>query len=213
MLESSDNLTRFDAVREVLGKHEPTLEALAQAQRITLIPDLFYCDSVTTHVDSVRAALEEMSEFTNKRITIASAPFRNDAPFHGNGYHELLQRYSVRFLNVNHDSFVPIRTGHGTIAVSSAILRSDFRVVLATGALDTHVTIRSPLTTLLLASLSLPGREEHYNASLSLLRHDMLPLLRPKLAILDGLPMGSVVASEKIEEVERATRSLVRRSL
>ncbi len=201
-----EGVVRYDSVFRALELIQGDVEdKISNSSHIIIKPDLLHingCEQLTD-VDSVKAVLDFVEGFTNKKVTIAEGSFADEDVFHRHDYHELLRDYSVRFLNLNHDGFVPIKMGSKLFNVSKSMLESDFRISVALLKRDRRASLLGSIPNIAIGSV-LPdgkhdfyvGRDFHKNAA------ELLPLLKPRISVIDGF--GAVNPSVAIASSDAA---------
>ncbi|MBI2137079.1 DUF362 domain-containing protein [Candidatus Woesearchaeota archaeon] len=129
-----DGVVRYDNIfRSLKLVKDGVAGRLSGSSHIVIKPDILHVDgcSGVASVDAVKAVLDFVEEFTNKKVVIAEGAFVEEDVFYRHGFHELLEDYSVRFVNLDYDDSVPVRLGSFSVGVSKVLLESDFRVSLA----------------------------------------------------------------------------------
>lgn len=194
-----EGIVRYDNVFKALELIQKDVEdRISSSTHIIIKPDLLHIDgcSQLADVDSVKAILDFVEDFTNKKVTIAEGSFADEDVFHRHGYHDLLSDYSVRFLNLNHDDSVPIKIGNRAFNVSKSMLESDFRISLAVLKRDRKASLLGAIPNLVIGSVLAEGKANFYagrgfhkNAA------ELFRLLKPHLSVIDGFgAMKSSVA-------------------
>lgn len=197
---------RYDAVLKALGLIESAVrEKLAGSSRIVIKPDFsFSPKGLCTSADAVRAVLDFIMEFTNKRITIAEGLFGGkeaQPAFHDAGLHELATDYGLKFVDLNRDEFIAMKLGRDNLSVARGsrlsvrlakmILNSDFRISVAVPKLMGNRFSASSANLALGSVISAGGRD---NGKARLLGSkgypqeaaEILEVVRPSLAVIDG---------------------------
>ncbi len=195
-----EGLVRYDNVFKALELiQDDVKDKIGNSMHILIKPDLLHIDgcSQLTDVDAVRAVLDFVEEFTNKKVTIAEGSFADEAVFHRHDYHELLHDYSVRFLNLNHDDFVRIKIGKKAFSVSKSMLESDFRISLSVLKRDRKASLLGSIPNIVIGGILPDGKPDFYaGRNFSKDVAELLPLLRPRLSVIDGF--GSLKSSVAI---------------
>ncbi len=185
-----EGVVRYDNVFKALELIRGDVEdKIGKSTHIMIKPDLLHIDgcSQLADVDAVRAVLDFVEDFTNKKITIAEGSFADEDVFHQHDFHELLRDYSVRFLDLNHDDSVPIKIGTRTFNVSKSMLESDFRISLPLLRLDRKAALLGSIPNVVIGSVLgkdkadfYAGRDFHRKTA------ELFRLLRPSLSVIDG---------------------------
>lgn len=195
-----EGIVRYDNVFRALELIQKDVESrIADSMHIVIKPDLLHVNgcSQLVDVDSVRAVLDFVEDFTNKKITIAEGSFADEDVFHSHDYHELLRDYSVRFLNLNHDDSVPIKIGKNTFNVSKSMLESDFRISLSLLKRDRKASLLGVIPNMVIGSVLPDGKSDFYaGRDFSRNTAELFRLLRPHLSVIDGF--GAVKSSVAI---------------
>ncbi len=185
-----EGVVRYDNVFKALELIQKDVEdRISGSTHIIIKPDLLHingCEQLTD-VDAVRAVLDFVEDFTNKKITIAEGSFADEAVFHRHDYHDVLREYPVRFLDLNHDDFVPIKIGKRTFNVSKSMAESDFRISLAVLKRDRKASLLGSIPNIVMGSV-LGGDKAYFYADRNFHMNtaELFPLLRPHLSVIDG---------------------------
>ena len=183
-------VVRYDNLFKSLELIQKDIEnRLSNRMRIVIKPDLLHINGCTglVRMGAVKAVLDFVEEFTNKKITIAEGSFSEHDVFHRHDYHDLLQDYSVRFLNVNNDDFVEIKLGSKTISVSKTMLRADYRISLALLKRDRKTTLMGAIPNMIIGSISESDKADFYKSrTFNKNTAELFKLLKPQLSIIDG---------------------------
>src|SRR3989338_3711358 len=129
-----EGVVRYDNIFHALKLiQDGVADRLSGSSHIVVKPDILHVDgcSGVASVDAVKAVLDFVGEFTNKKVVVAEGAFVDEDVFHRHGFHELLEDYSVRFVNLDYDDSVPVRLGSSSVGISKVLLESDFRISLA----------------------------------------------------------------------------------
>lgn len=194
-----EGVVRYDNVFKALELIQKDVESrISGSMRIVIKPDLLHingCEQLAD-VDAIRAVLDFVEDFTNKKVTIAEGSFSDEEVFHRHGYHELLRDYSVRFLDLNHDDFVPVKIGKKTFSVSKSMAESDFRISLAVLKRDRKAALLGAIPNMVIGSVLGRDKPDFYtDRNFNRNTAELLPLLRPHLSVIDGFgAMKSSVA-------------------
>ncbi len=212
----AEGVVRYDNVFRALELIQGDVEGkISGSSHIMIKPDLLHINGCSglADVDAVKAILDFVEEFTNKKITMAEGSFSGEDVFHRHGYHELLSDYSVRFLNLNNDDFVPVKMGRKTFNVSKSMAESGFRVSLSVLKRDRKASLLGAIPNIVVGSV-LPdgksdfyaGRDFHKNVA------ELLPLLRPHLSVIDGFgaikPSVAIASGDAVSADATAARLL-----
>ena len=128
---------RYDAVFKSLQLIEESVkERIANSMRIVIKPDFFFTrEGMCTSVDAMKAVLDFIMEFTNKKITIAEGLYDGSEVqpvFHKADLHELNDDYGLKYVDLNRDEFVTIAVSKAlSVRVAKTVLNSDFRISVA----------------------------------------------------------------------------------
>ena len=201
---------RYDAVFTSLELvQKSVIDRLSASMRIVIKPDFFFeKQRMSTSVDSVRAVLDFMLEFTNKKITIAEGMYDGGNMqnlFHKAQLHALAEDYGLNFVALHRDGFVTIRLSDKfSVRVAKTILNSDFRVSLAVPKISGS-NYSGALANLALGSLISNAKtlarndkaklvsSKHYDDAIA----EILKVVRPSLAVVDGFE--SVANKKSVE--------------
>ncbi len=201
---------RYDGVFQSLGLVKDSIvERLAGSIRIVIKPDFFFTkQGVSTSVDAVRAVLDFILEFTNKKITIAEGLYDGgnvQEVFHDAQLHELHEDYGLRYVDLNKDEFVTLRLGKDlSVRAAKTIINSDFRISLAVPKL-LNGSYRCSMDNLALGSVISNSKALAKNDKAKIISSrnyagavaEILKVLRPSLAVADGF--DSVVGRRRFE--------------
>lgn len=177
-------------------------DKISNSRHILIKPDLLHIngcnDSELSNADAVKAILDFVEEFTNKRITLAEGSFSDEDVFHRHGYHELLKDYSVKFVNLNYDDSVPIKVGKTTINVSKTLLKSDFRISAPVLKRDKKALLMGAIPNIVIGGISENDKADFYK-SRAFMRSsaELFKLLKPQLSVIDGF--DSVKTERKLK--------------
>src|SRR3989344_6558237 len=201
---------RYDGVFQALELVKDSIvERLAGSARIVIKPDFFFTkQGMSTSVDAVRAVLDFILEFTNKKITIAEGLYGGGSVqtvFHDAKLHELHEDYGLRFVDLNKDEFVTLRLGSDlSVRAASTIINSDFRISLAVPKL-LKSSYRCSLDNIALGSVVSNGKALAKNDKAKIISSsryawavtEVLKVVRPSLAVVDGF--DSAVGMKRFE--------------
>lgn len=196
-------LVRYDNINNALNLLKKDFaDKVSAAKRIVLVPDLLCINGKTlygsTNVDAVRAILDVIDTFTNKRITIASGSFNDENLFHQFDYHDLLPNYSARFVDLTNDDTTEVKVGKKTIGISNIILESDFRISAAVLKRDTKTSLLGSIPNIIINAIADEDKATVYSGvSIQSIILELTPLVRPHLSVLDGFdtPRSEAVKS------------------
>ena len=185
-------LVRYDNVSRTLKLISAELaDRIGSSSRIIIKPGLLHLKgcpkSQHTNVDAVKAVLDFVQTFTNKKITIAEGSFSEENVFHNHGYHELIRSYPVRFLDLNEDASVSVQTGNLPVAVSKTLLRADFRISVSALTRTRQGNLSGAVSNIVLGSITKEYkdaflRRKSYNPDVA----ELFKLVKPHLSVLDG---------------------------
>jgi uncharacterized protein (DUF362 family) len=183
-------LVRYDNVFHALRLLESQLgERISKCKRIVIKPDLLHNAGCAeqSHLDAMRAVLEFVETYTNKRITIAEGAFIGDDIFSHHGYYDLRNDHAVKFINLEYDDTVPIRAGSKTVPVSKIIVSSDFRISLSPLRADPRLGLMGTIPNIVLGSITGHGKEELYQSrSRAAEIAAIATVMKPHLSIIDA---------------------------
>ena len=181
-------------------------DRIGSSSRIVIKPGLLHLKgcpkSQHTNVDALKAVLDFVQTFTNKKITVAEGSFSEENVFHNHGYHELARSYPVRFLDLNGDASVPVQTGNLPVAVSKTLLRADFRISVSALTRTRKGDLLGAVPNVVLGGVAKENKDaflkrRSYNPDVA----ELFKLVRPHLSVLDGfntlsrtLPLKSSLA-------------------
>ena len=210
---------RYDGVTKALELIEDSVaDRISSSMRIVIKPDFFFTkQGLCTSVDAVRAILDFVFEYTNKKITIAEGLYNGgeiQPVFHRAGLHELADDYGLKYVDLNRDAFVTISLGSDQLSlakgsrlslrVAKTILNSDFRISVAVPKL-TGVRFSAAMTNMAIGGLISNGTAAVKNNKAKLLSGryydaavaELLKVVRPHLSVVDGFK--SVVNNRSVE--------------
>ncbi|MBI2664102.1 DUF362 domain-containing protein [Candidatus Woesearchaeota archaeon] len=180
-------VVRYDNVFRALELIQGSVaDKISKSSSIVIKPDLLHVRgcSPSANVDSVKAVLDFIDEFTNKKIAIAEGSFTDEDVFHNHGFHDLLNDYSVRFVDLNKDDSVPVKLGSRAYSVSKSLLRADFRI--SVGLPRTYSSsFLGCVSNMVLGAVQEKSallKSRHFSKNVL----ELYKLLRPNLAVLDG---------------------------
>lgn len=190
---------RYDTVTKSLRLIEQSVkERIANSMRIVIKPDFFFTkQGMHTSADAVKAVLDFILEFTNKKITIAEGLYDGSEvqpAFHKADLHELHEDYGLKYVDLNKDEFVAISVAKGlSVRVAKTILNSDFRISVAIPKLAGS-NFSAATENMALGSLISSGKSAAKNDKAKLTsskNHDaaiaeLLKVVKPSLAVIDG---------------------------
>ncbi|MBI3037111.1 DUF362 domain-containing protein [Candidatus Woesearchaeota archaeon] len=173
-------------------------DELSNSMRIVIKPDFFFQKRGTsTSVDAMKAVLDFILDFTNKKITVAEGlPTGSDSRpvFHQAGFHELADDYGLRFVDLNKDDYVTIAVSKTLrLRVAKTILNSDFIVSVAVPKLAgsrfsgavANAAVGSVLRTGKSAATDDKRKlisSKNYDAAVA----ELTKVAKPSLAVVDG---------------------------
>lgn len=185
-------VVRYDNVFRALKLLPRELgDRIGSSSRIVVKPGLLHLKgcpkSQHTHVDSVKATLDFVQQFTNKKITIAEGSFSDENVFHAHGYHDLARSYPVRFLDLNSDDSVQVETGSSRTGVSKTLLKSDFRISVSALTRTRQGYLFGSVLNVALGGITGEykdafRRRRTYNPDVA----EVFKLVRPHLSVIDG---------------------------
>ncbi len=207
----------YDSVFKSLELIEPEISGkLSRSTRIVIKPDLF--PGARASVDAMRALLDFISEFSEKKLTLAEGLFDGSSispAFHDAGFHELADDYGIRFVDLNKDDFVPVRLGSDpltvargsnlSVRVASTMLNSDFRISLAMPRVVKGI-FYGGLFNIALGGLISNGKGVGKNDKARLVSStnwekemaEVLEVVRPSLSVLESPRSFSVASSDAV---------------
>ncbi|MBS3132969.1 DUF362 domain-containing protein [Candidatus Woesearchaeota archaeon] len=183
-------VVRYDNIFRSLELIEKDVQdRISNSTHIVIKPDLLHINGCfgLVSVDAVKAVLDFIEEFTNKKVTIAEGSFSDEDVFHRHDYHDLLNDYSVRFLNLNNDDSVEVKLGNKTAAVSETLLKSDFRISLALLKRDRKTVLIGSIPNIVIGSVSEHDKADFYKSrTFNKDTAELFKLLKPQLSVIDG---------------------------
>lgn len=205
-----EGVVRYDNVFKALELIQKDVEdRISGSMRIIIKPDMLHingCEQLTD-VDAVRAVLDFVDDFSNKKVTIAEGSFADEAVFHRHDYHDMLRDYSVRFIDLNHDNFVPVKIGKKAFNVSESVAESDFRISLAVLKRDRKASLLGSIPNIVIGSVLGDGKVDFYtDRNFHRNTAELLPLLRPHLSVIDGF--GAIKSSVAIASSDAVAADL-----
>lgn len=146
--------TRYETVYAALESLTDELkQKIADKKRIALKINFVNPDSLPscTHPDSVNAVLDFFKTLTSQEITLVEAPFKGtiESAFEKLGYQNLIQKYNLKYVDLNKDKtkkvsfFYPGVYESKAIDLAETILQSDFIISLCPP--KTHDTVIATL--------------------------------------------------------------------
>lgn len=201
---------RYDIVTKSLQLIEESVkERIANSMRIVIKPDFFFTkQGMHISADAVKAVLDFIMEFTNKKITIAEGLYDGSEVqpvFHKADLHELHDDYGLKYVDLNRDEFVTISLNNKlSVRVAKTILNSDFRISVAVPKLAGN-RFSAAATNMAIGSLVSSGKSKDKNDKARLMASgnydaavaELLKIIKPSLAVVDGFE--SVVNKKSIE--------------
>ncbi|MBI2141431.1 DUF362 domain-containing protein [Candidatus Woesearchaeota archaeon] len=201
---------RYDTVLKSLQLIEESVsERIASSMRIVIKPDFFFTgQGMSTDVDAVKAVLDFILEFTNKKITIAEGLYDGSEVqpvFHKADLHELHDDYGLKYVDLNRDGFVTIAVSKAlSVRVAKTVLNSDFRVSLAVPKLASSrfsaATANIAIGSIISNGKSLKKNDKeklsstkYYGSAIA----EVLKVVKPSFAVVDGFE--SVVNKKGLE--------------
>ena len=201
---------RYDNILKSLEMVADSISGkLSNSMRIVIKPDFFFTKQrMSTSTDAVKAVLDFILEFTNKKITIAEGlPTGSDIRpvFHLAGFHELADDYGLRFVDLNRDDYVAIAVSKALrLRVAKTVLNSDFIISVAVPKLSgssfscavANVAVGSVLRTGKSAATNDKQKlisSKNYDAAVA----EIMKVAKPSLAVVDGF--WSVVNKKSLE--------------
>jgi len=183
-------VVRYDNIFKALELIQPEISAeISRSTHIIIKPDLLHINgcSELVSVDAVKAVLDFVEEFTNKKITIAEGSFSEHDVFHRHDYHDLLKDYSVKFLNLDNDDYIGIKLGNRIVNISKTMLQSDFRISLAMLKRDKKTALMGSIPNLVIGSISETDKVDFYKSRMfNKDTAELFKLLKPDLSVIDG---------------------------
>ncbi len=206
---------RYDGVTKALELIEGSVaEKLSNSMRIVIKPDFFLTkQGMSASADAVKAVLDFVLNYTNKKITIAEGLYNGAAVqpvFHRAGLHELAEDYGLKFVDLNRDEFVAMRlTSNLSLRVAKTVINSDFRISLAVPKLTgsrfsgavANIAVGGVISSGAAAIKNDKARLPFFDKPFSLKRFaavaELLKVIRPNLSVVDGFK--SAVNSRSVE--------------
>jgi uncharacterized protein (DUF362 family) len=173
---------RYDNIHLALRRISSDVEkAVSDAHSIVIVPNSLYPKNEQTvvNVDAIRAVLDFITQFTNKKITIASGSFAMTDVFSDFHYFGLQDSYSLEFADLHNDEY--------KAGLSKKLLASDCRISI--GLLQTHHMLLANLSTssMALTAMQLSQRTKlHEPKEFQKQAITASKLVMPHLAVIDG---------------------------
>ncbi len=201
---------RYDTVFKSLELIEAAVkEKIANSMRIVIKPDFFFPKQrMSTSVDAMKAVLDFILEFTNKKITVAEGLYDGSEVqpvFHKADLHELHDDYGLKYVDLNKDEFVTISLDNKlSVRVAKTVLNSDLRISLAIPKL-TSAKFLAATANIAIGSIISSGRLKDKNDKARLMSSknydsaiaELLKVVKPSLAVVDGFE--SIVNKQGLE--------------
>jgi uncharacterized protein (DUF362 family) len=175
-------VVRYDNIHLALRQIASDVEkVISDAKDIVVVPNSLYPKNENTVVnaDAMKAVLDFITAYTNKRITIASSSFSMSDVFSDFHYLQLQDSYNVDFIDLHSSEY---RSG-----ISKRLLSSDCRI--SVGLLQTHNMLLANLATsnIALAAMHLTQRTRLHDPKEFQKETALIAkLVMPHLAVIDG---------------------------
>ncbi len=196
------NAVRYDGITKSLEMIQGSVaDRISGSMRIVIKPDFFFTrQGMSTSVDAVKAVLDFVLQFTNKKITIAEGLYngREIKPvFHNAGLHELAEDYGVKYVDLNRDESITISLKGLALRVAKTAINSDFRISLAVpklvGGSFSAATANMAIGGVIGSGKAKLLSGKNHAAAVA----EILKVIRPQLSVVDGFE--SVVNKRSIE--------------
>lgn len=194
---------RYDGITKSLEMVQGSVaDRISGSMRIVIKPDFFFTkQGMSTSADAVKAVLDFVLQFTNKKITIAEGLYSGgkiEPVFHNAGLHELAEDYGVRYVDLNRDEFIAISLQKGlALKVARTVINSDFRISLAVpklvGGSFFAATANMAIGGVIGSGKAKLLSGKNHAAAVA----EILKIIRPNLSVVDGFT--SVVNGRSIE--------------
>lgn len=175
-------VVRYDNIHLALRRiSSDVAKAVSNARNIVIVPNTLYPKNERTvvNIDAIKAVLDFITQFTNKKITIASGSFSMADVFSDFHYMQLQDSYSLEFADLHYDAY---QSG-----ISKKLLASDCRISVA--LLQTHNMLLANLATssMALTAMQLSQRTKlhspkEFQNEVALVAKTVMP----HLAVIDG---------------------------
>jgi len=187
--------TRYDTVRKALDMVKEDVEKDIKDKRSILFkPNLVspYHPLSSTQVDTAKATLDFITQFTDKAITIAEGSAYDTATAYKNYlYLDLKREYNVKLVDLNNDDYEEVeafdsRFNRIPFKVAKTVLESDY--IISSAVLKTHDTVIATMAikNIVVGSLIHKKRIHQGYPATNLNIYKISRYVWPKLAIIDG---------------------------
>ncbi len=188
------NLLKLDVAEKIKGK-----------KKIVIKPNFVHSNIplCATHIDATRAALDFITRYTDKKITIAEGSFElpTKNAFQNYGYFDLKNNYyNVEFVDLNEDEYEEIELFDKNLKplkfrVAKTIIESDFRISVSPMKTHDSVIATLALKNMLVGSLLKDNKRDdkwmiHASGNLKAMNLNLAKLaefIPPHLSAVDGL--------------------------
>ncbi len=201
---------RYDGLTKSLELvQDSVIGKISNSMRIVIKPDFFFPrQGMSTSADAVKAVLDFILQFTNKKITIAEGLYNGGEirpVFHKAELHELAEDYGLKYVDLNRDEFVTVSLQKGlALRLAKTIINSDFRISLAVpklvgcnfSAATANMAVGSVISSGTAAVKNDKARllsGKNYAAAVA----EILKIIHPNLSVVDGFK--SVVNGRSVE--------------
>lgn len=187
---------RYRNIRRALAAIGEDME-LAGKRRVLLKPNFVSVHKplAATHVDAMRAVLDELRARGVENITLGEGPASGELQrgLENYGYLPLIEEYGLRVVDLNRDEGLEVEVWDRQlkplrVRVARTVIESDYRI--SVGPPKTHDTVIVTLSLKNYAVGSLTsghkGRIHQGYAAINLNLCKLAPLVAPHLAVLDG---------------------------
>lgn len=201
---------RYDGILKSLELIQDSItEKISNSMRIVIKPDFFLPrQEMSTSADAVKAVLDFVLDYTNKKITIAEGLYNGreiEPVFHNAGLHELAEDYGLKYVDLNRDEYVKVSLQKNlALRVAKTVINSDFRISLAIPKL-VGGNFSAATANMAVGSVISSGTTAVKNDKARLLSGknyavaaaEILKVIRSNLSVVDGFK--SVVNSKSVE--------------
>ena len=204
---------RYDNIKKALEMiKEDIHNGIEGKKSILLKPNLVspYNQLSATHIDTIKAILDFIKNFTNQQIVIGEgSAYDTLTAFKNYKYNQLQDNYNVRLVDLNNDSYREISAFDRnlnpiTFEVSKAVLDSDY--IISAAMLKTHDNVIATMSIKNMVVGSLVHGNKHkihqgYPA-INLNLYKLSKHVWPKLSVIDGFTAMEGNGPESGEQVD-----------
>jgi len=180
-------------------------EKIKNKRKIVIKPNFVHTtiQDSATHVETVRAVLDFLRQFSSQKITIAEGPYEGKAEdgYKNYGYFEVLKNYNVEFKDLNLDKVIEVNLPNKNIKtrslnIAKTIYESDFRISVTLPKTHGSVIVTLALKNMVIGSIVVPpnyhghfyrSNIHHSYEETNLVIYELAKVIPPHLSIIDGL--------------------------